>query len=134
MALAAHEPFSTTVRKEGDVAVFELRGELDATTAWRLDRYIDAALEAHEREVVLDLEHVAFIDSAGIGAIVGAFVRLRDAGGTLVLTSPSIFAEHALELGGVTGVVQIVSDPSFHSLRMQTGLGSELTPRPLSPA
>ena len=115
MTLAAHEPFSTTVRKEGDVAVFELHGELDATTAWRLERYVDAALAAGDHDVVFDLEHIAFIDSAGIGAVIEAYLRVRDLGGQLAIKSPSLFAEQTLELSGVTRLVEIVSDASFHS-------------------
>jgi anti-anti-sigma factor len=115
VALAAHEPFSTTVRKEGDVAVFELHGELDATTAWRLERYVDAALAAGDRRVIFDLEHIAFIDSAGIGAVVEAYLRVRDLGGHLAIKSPSLLAEQTLELSGITRLVEVVSDASFHS-------------------
>jgi anti-anti-sigma factor len=106
VALAAHEPLSATVRKEGEVGSSSPTVRLDATTAWRLDRYVDAALEAGEHHVVLDLEHVAFIDSAGIGAIVGAFRRLRATGGALGLISPSVVAEHTLEFAGITRLVK----------------------------
>lgn len=112
----AHEEFSTIVRREDDVTILELHGELDATTAGRLDTCLEGALMAGARRVSLDLQHVAFIDSAGIGAIVGAFIRLRDLGGRLTVRSPSLPAEHALGIAGVLRLLSAQADIGEHPL------------------
>jgi anti-anti-sigma factor len=111
---AAQEPFSAVVRRDGDQAVIELHGELDASTASRLDAYLDGALDSGERRIVIDLQHVAFIDSAGIGAIVRCLKRVREAGGDLTLLSPSVVAQHTLDVSGIADLVTIVTDPVFH--------------------
>jgi anti-sigma B factor antagonist len=103
------------VREDDGRAVIELHGELDAATAGRIDAYLDGVLEAGERRIVIDLQHVAFIDSAGIGAIVRSLKRVRAADGELILRSPSVVAQHALEISGVSELVAIVTDPAFHS-------------------
>jgi anti-anti-sigma factor len=112
---AAHEPFTAVLRRDEGRTIIELHGELDAATAGRVDAYLDDALQAGERRVVIDLQHVAFIDSAGIGAIVRSLKRVRAADGELSLRSPSVVAQHALEISGVSELVAIVTDPVFHS-------------------
>jgi anti-sigma B factor antagonist len=51
------------------LAVVEIRGDLDALTASGFDRWVREQLEGHV-DVVLDLDGVAFLASAGIGALI----------------------------------------------------------------
>ncbi len=60
-------------------------GELDATTAPQLGLLLLDLLEDGQRNVVVDLSAVTFLDSTGLGVLVGGTRRLTDAGGTLSL-------------------------------------------------
>ena len=51
------------------LAVVEVRGDLDTLTATGFDRWVREQLEGHT-DVVLDLDHVAFLASAGIAALI----------------------------------------------------------------
>ena len=74
-----------TVEKIGDVAVVELQGErLDASIAEEFKRDVAPLLEANS-QVLFDLSHLQFVDSAGIGAILSCLRRLSAAGGDLKL-------------------------------------------------
>ena len=76
----------------GGAAVLVLRGEIDIATA---PQFRQAMVEAADRVgavVVVDLDQVEFIDSTGLGVLVGGLKRARTSGGDLVLvcTQPRI--------------------------------------------
>lgn len=55
----------------------------------------------------LDLSSIDFIDSTGIGAIVGAHQVARRAGGDLILRSPTRQVMRALELTSLVDVLEV---------------------------
>ena len=95
-------------RDGGDVPVLAVRGELDFDGAPRLRQaLIDAIDENPGRRVVVDLEGVDFIDSAGLGVLVGGLKRARDSKGELVLVATGRSVLRVLELTGLTRVFEI---------------------------
>ena len=76
------------VYREGDWTVVAVVGELDLAVAPRIRHALLEALGparsvASAPQVVLDLGAVHFIDSTGLGVVLGALRRVRVAGGTL---------------------------------------------------
>ena len=71
-----------------DCVVLVLVGELDLAGAPRLRQAVVAEAAAGERHVVLDLTAVDFIDSTGLGVVVGALRRLRTHDGALSVVCP----------------------------------------------
>ncbi|GIJ47387.1 anti-sigma-B factor antagonist [Virgisporangium aliadipatigenens] len=69
----------------GDHTVLEVGGEVDVYTAPRLRERLIELVEAGARHVVVDLSRVEFLDSTGLGVLVGALKRLRAVNGTLKL-------------------------------------------------
>lgn len=67
------------------VTVVAPTGELDMASAPRLRQELMALASAGRTAVVLDLAGVDFMDSTGLGVILGALKRLRAAGGDLTL-------------------------------------------------
>jgi anti-sigma B factor antagonist len=76
---------SMSTRTLGDHTVLEVGGEVDVYTAPRLRERLVELVEQGARHVVVDLSRVEFLDSTGLGVLVGALKRLRAAGGTLGL-------------------------------------------------
>jgi anti-anti-sigma factor len=70
-------------------AVLRLPARLDADSVARLRPQLDAIVANANDEVVVDLEQVAELDAAGLGAIVFLHKRLLARGRSLVLTSVS---------------------------------------------
>ncbi|MBZ5543714.1 MAG: STAS domain-containing protein [Acidobacteriia bacterium] len=71
-----------TVRKENDVAILDLSGNLvlgDPVSAFR--EKIGEVLEAGTKAVAINLASVSFVDSSGIGAMLGARTSVEAAGG-----------------------------------------------------
>ena len=73
-------------------AVVSASGEVDVASAPALRTRLDELLEAGAARMVIDLEDVDFIDSTGLGVLVGALRRARAANGDvrLVCTNPRI--------------------------------------------
>lgn len=103
---AAHEfprpPLLIEVSRPGPgTAHVRLAGELDLATSGGLSRELRFAISAFAR-VVLDLGAVAFIDSTGLSAILGATAEARERGRLLELELPlPPQASRLIEIAGV---------------------------------
>ena len=98
-------------RQEGEnFPVVAVHGELDVDGAPELRRaLIEAIDEVPGRPLVVDLEGVDFIDSAGLGVLVGGLKRAKDGEGELVLVATGQSVIRVLELTGLTRVFAIHS-------------------------
>jgi anti-sigma B factor antagonist len=85
-----------------------LRGDLDLATAPELRECLVGVIEKGAR-IVIDLESVTFLDSAGLGILVGGLKRARTAGGELELVCSSRDVLKPLEITGLDRVFTIHS-------------------------
>lgn len=97
-------------RIEG-VSLLRLQGELDMATAVELRRAVADAISGAPLVVILDLSELTFIDSTGIGVLLGSSHKAREAGCSFVVRSPSRSVRKALHLTGVDQALDIESDP-----------------------
>ena len=97
-----------TERRVGGVTILALAGRLvlDEGDAPLRER-IDALAREGRIDLVLNLHDISFIDSSGIGTIVGKFVSLRRRGGHLKLVCPSMRCRHVLEITHLLPVFQV---------------------------
>lgn len=100
--------FGVVTSIEDGVATVSVRGEVDVYTAPRLREQLYAVVADSIPRVVLDLSAMTFIDSTGLGVVVGTLKRLREAGGDLVIRSPSRSTRKVLEITGLTRILEIV--------------------------
>ena len=82
------QPFHLeSITAGGDCAVLRIEGEIDAYAAPQLrERVIDLACNGIVR-IIADLRGAGFLDSAGLGALVGSLKALRSRGGSLRLVA-----------------------------------------------
>lgn len=79
-----------------------LRGELDHHAAGRLREEIDAALVNGEvKKLILDFSEVGFMDSSGIGLILGRYKRMQARGGTLLVCGASDRLRQVMQMAGL---------------------------------
>jgi anti-sigma B factor antagonist len=74
-----------TTEREGGSCTLTLSGEIDVYTAPQLKNELVQAVESGCVDIVVDLESVGFIDSSGLGVLVGGLRRVKERGGTLRL-------------------------------------------------
>ena len=84
--------------------VLEVGGEIDVYTAPQLREHLIAMVEAGDRQVVVDLGRVEFLDSTGLGVLVGALKRLRGVDGELSLVCAQ---ERLLKIFRITGLDRV---------------------------
>jgi anti-sigma B factor antagonist len=65
------------VTTSGSSTVVEVAGEIDVASAPELRHCLQQTIDAGSQQPVVDLRHVEFIDSAGLGVLIGAQRRLR---------------------------------------------------------
>jgi anti-sigma B factor antagonist len=95
---AATGTFAVCESLQGDVlvaAVIDLK--LEARNSYALKRYLKERLEAKPRRLVLDLAKVDFIDSSGLGALLGG-LKAAESPERLVLVRPAAAAQKVFQL------------------------------------
>ena len=86
----------------GEVPVAYLSGEIDHHTAQTLRQRIDeTTLRQLPRVLVLDFGGVSFMDSSGVGLILGRQRRMMQLEGKLVVQHPPAAVERMLQLARV---------------------------------
>ncbi len=78
-----------TVVSDLPSATVVLDGEIDIATAPAIRRLLMAAISGGDAHLAVDMSGVSFIGAAGIGVLVAAANRAREAGGSLSLLAPS---------------------------------------------
>ena len=95
------------VEQRGDWQVLAVSGELDVATTPRVRNEIVRLVADGATHLVLDLSRVDFIDSFGLGVLVGALKRVRSHGGGMrvVITEPRVLK--VVELTGLDRVLDL---------------------------
>lgn len=91
--------------------LLRLDGELDMHTAAMVRQAIDLEIEKRGiRTVILNLQDVRFVDSSGLGVIIGRYKKLLPLGGKLKITNvpPHIFK--IMELSGLPKIISFYLD------------------------
>lgn len=80
------------VERSADRLVVAVDGELDVHTAGQLRGRLERAIAEGVGAIVLDATEVAFMDSTGLGAIVGPASLLQERDGRLVVVASPVVA------------------------------------------
>src|SRR5262245_53634914 len=95
------------VAERNGYAILSVRGEVDVYTAPKFrERLIELVSEGKHR-IVVDLEGVEFLDSTGLGVLVGGLKRLRSHDGDLLLVCTQSRILKVFEITGLTKVFAI---------------------------
>jgi anti-anti-sigma factor len=96
----------TIVPRGNTVAVAELAGDLNLLCASDVRARLAAAVDNGHRQLVVDLRQVGFIDSSGLGALIGGLKSARQAGGDLRIANPGEQARVVLRLTSLDRVLR----------------------------
>ena len=93
----------------GSILSVHVRGEIDHHTAASIRQGIDATLfEKRPAKLILDLSAVSFMDSSGLGLIMGRYSVMKELGGEMVVWNPSTETRAILTLAGMERLVKII--------------------------
>jgi anti-sigma B factor antagonist len=96
-----HEFRLDTAGPVGDCAVLRAVGEVDVYTAPMLRERIRELAAGGTVHLIVDLGQVGFLDSTGLGVLVGGLKRLREDGGSLALV---VSTSRILRIFQITGL------------------------------
>jgi anti-sigma B factor antagonist len=95
------------VRRVDSHAVVDVKGEIDVYTAPKLRENLIELVSEGSYNVVVNLEGVDFLDSTGLGVLVGALKRVRAHDGTLSLVCTQDKILKIFKITGLTKVFEI---------------------------
>lgn len=99
---AKYEPTDNGVLK------VTVNGEIDHHSAKALREEIDATLISKKPQtLILDLKDVSFMDSSGLGLILGRYTKMKELGGHLKISNPSAGAARVLRLAAADKIIPI---------------------------
>ncbi len=106
-ALYGGSAMNAAAKVSGNTLYIFLSGDLDEYGARLVRGTVDSAIEAHLScdRVVLDLSGVPFMDSTGIGFLIGRYKRLHRAGTPLFVQAPTPAADRILSMGGLYTII-----------------------------
>jgi len=92
------------VSKVGSYSVVDVKGEIDVYTAPKLREKLIELVSEGSHDVVVNLEGVDFLDSTGLGVLVGALKRVKAHDGSLSLVCTQ---DKILKIFKITGLTKV---------------------------
>jgi anti-anti-sigma factor len=100
------------------VVMLHVRGELDVATSWQLRTRLLAALgERDYSTVAIDMAGITFMDSSGLGLLLGLGEELRRRDVTLEVRAPSPSVRRVLALAGLEDRAFVVEDTALRETK-----------------
>ncbi|MCK4376359.1 MAG: STAS domain-containing protein [Candidatus Brocadiae bacterium] len=97
------------VRHENGVTIVEITGRFDAVSAPEIKSDLHSLIEGGSTRLVVNLERMDFIDSAGLGVLVSCLRRTAAEGGDLRLAEVPPFCRSIFELTRLTRVFEVTA-------------------------
>jgi len=97
--------------KRGGTSIVSLRGEIDVYTAPRLRQALIDLVEEGATDIVVDLSAIDFLDSTGLGVLVGGLKRVKSNEGELKLV---VTQDRIMKIFDITGLSKVF--PIFATL------------------
>ncbi|MGI6549191.1 MAG: anti-sigma F factor antagonist [Syntrophomonadales bacterium] len=91
-----------------DTLMARIKGEIDLATADELREIIDERLKKDSyKAIILDLGGVSFIDSSGLGFILGRYKKITGQGGKMYIVRARPSVSRVLELSGIKKLITV---------------------------
>jgi anti-sigma B factor antagonist len=95
------------VTEKNGVAVLEVQGRIDSSTAGELGEALTSVIDDGYNQVVLDIAGVDYMSSAGLRELVSALKKLRNTSGDMRIAQVKERVYEVLELSGLHTIFQI---------------------------
>ncbi len=93
--------------KEGTLFAF-LSGDIDHHTAKSIREEIDTSIDEHEPNLlVIDFGEVSFMDSSGIGLVMGRFKKMQTINGEIQITNTPLYISKVMRISGIEKLAKI---------------------------
>ncbi len=94
----------------GNATLLKLKGNLDSFSVGALKERMDGQLESGVHNFIMDLTEVDFMDSAGLGQLVGALKKSAPHGGDVILVGPNKTIRDLLRMTRLDSIFKCVDN------------------------
>jgi anti-anti-sigma factor len=115
--------FTVDHRLYGDLTIVTVKGEIDVFTSPKLRETLVELVEAGALHVVFDLSEVDFLDSTGLGVLIGIYNRLRSRNGSMTLAGANDRVGHVFHVTQLTKIF-VLHDSLEEALQASTITGN----------
>ncbi|NLI57732.1 MAG: anti-sigma F factor antagonist [Clostridium sp.] len=92
----------------GTTLIVSLAGELDHHSAEYVRQKIDNELmKSSNRDVILDFSDVSFMDSSGIGVVIGRYKNIQKLNGKLIIINLNNQVRRIFEMSGLLKIIPV---------------------------
>jgi anti-anti-sigma factor len=95
------QAFDGSLEVDGRVATLTLRGEADLASREAFDALVEETLAADVDRIIVDVQHLNYLESACLRRLLGAHERAATRGGTFVVRGAAGIVLRVLEVAGV---------------------------------
>jgi len=106
------EDLDVRIHRNSDIPVVGLSGDIDSYTCSKLGKAIVNLITDGDLHVVIDMSEVKYIDSSGLGTLVGGLRRVHEQNGNLAITNPSPQIRRIMNLTGLNKVFTLYDNES----------------------
>jgi len=95
------------IRREGDALIVVVEGELDLFTAGTFREKVENELSSHRklRNLIISMNGVNFVDSSGLGVILGRYKRISQHGGKMAIVGVKPRVRKIFHLSGLEKII-----------------------------
>ncbi|NLO24715.1 MAG: anti-sigma F factor antagonist [Clostridiales bacterium] len=102
-----------TANITGNILICRVKGELDHHTAEEFRTFVDYNMENNPvKHLLLDLTHLSFMDSSGIGALIGRYKKVSSTGGRVMVVNENKQVSRVFEVSGIYEIIKSYSSIS----------------------
>ncbi len=95
------------IKKEGTYLVIDLEGEIDEHTCKQIKTSVDLEYDkTNTKNIVFNLKNISFLDSSGVGMILGRFKKVNDRGGQVYVTNVNEQVDRIFSMSGMYRVIE----------------------------
>jgi len=98
------------VRKNSDISIIELSGEVDAYTSARFREVMVEIIEDGGANLIVSMRKVEYIDSSGLGALVGGLKRASERNGRILIVCDQPQVRKVFEITGLEKVFPLYDE------------------------
>jgi len=99
---------NSQVLERDDVVIISLSGKImGGPEAGEINELINNLIDKNKKKIVIDLENVGWMNSSGLGILIGAVTTLKNNGGKLIIVNVSDRIANLLKITKLSGVFDI---------------------------